>query len=142
MSEIPRTYVSGRPGSGSRRRIRRYSAIRRGGGIVTSAILVAALLLAIWAFWTTRDTYSMAALIPNSQKYGVFFGRFLSERHTVADSPVWALAPEGSQAAELPELLRNDFGLPEWAINHLVYGPCYVSAVTWPISTMCFLSRR
>jgi hypothetical protein len=101
--------------------------IRRGGGIVTSALLVAVIVIGIWAIWTTRDTYSMAGLIPKEQKYGVFFGRFLSERHTVADSPVWTLAPEESRLAGLPELLRNDFGLPEWAINHLVYGPCYVS---------------
>lgn len=127
MSEIPRTYIPGRPGSGPRRRVRRRSVIRRGGGITASVLLLVALLLGVWALWTTRDTYSMAALIPDNQKYGIFFGRFLQERHTVADSPVWALAPADSLAAELPELLRNDFGLPEWAINHLVYGPCYVS---------------
>lgn len=127
MSEIPRTYIPGRHGSGPRRRIRRSSAIRRGGGIATSAILAAVLVIGLWALWTTRDTYSMARLIPKEQKYGVFFGRFLTERHSVAGSPVWSLAREDSRLAGLPELLRNDFGLPEWALNHLVYGPCYVS---------------
>lgn len=128
MSEIPRTYIpSKRAGAPRRRRMRRFTGLRRGGRIFTTGFLAFLLVALAWIAWTTRNTHGMASLIPADQKYQVFMGRFLANREPIANSAVWLLAPEDSLAADLPGLLRDNFGLPEWALNHLVYGPCHVS---------------
>ncbi|MFP4500215.1 MAG: hypothetical protein ACLFTT_04370 [Candidatus Hydrogenedentota bacterium] len=127
MSEISRTYMAPRRAGGPRRRVRRPSPMRRRGGMVTTLLVLLLVGGAAWIFWGTRDSHSMAELIPAGQKYEAFFGRFLSKRHHIADSAIWSLTPADSRLAEAPTLLRNNFGLPEWALNHIVYGPCHVS---------------
>ncbi|HNR30818.1 MAG TPA: hypothetical protein PKI11_08000, partial [Candidatus Hydrogenedentes bacterium] len=127
MSDVERIYVPPtRPGSFRFRRFRR-GGFRRKGGCFGSLLLGTLAVLLVWALWATRDSYSMHELIPDGQHYQVFVGGLLNKRESIAASPAWALAPRGSAIAELPELLRRNFGMPDWLLNNLVYDGCHVS---------------
>jgi len=103
---------------GSRRH--RWRMLRRG-------VVVLFALIFVWAWWVTRDSHPMGRLIPAQQAYECSIGDPLGKRTTLAQSTLWTLAPDDSVMAKIPGLLENNFGLPEWVLNNLVYGLCHVS---------------
>lgn len=127
MSDVARIYVAPkRPGGQRFRRFRRMN-LRKRGKFFGSVVLAVAALAGLWFLWATRASYPMERLLPSDQKFHVFFSGLLAKRETIANSQAWSLAPEGSAAAKMPDLLRNSFGMPDWVINNVAYGDCHVS---------------
>ena len=56
-------------------------------------LLFATLLILGWGLWVTRDTHSMAEVIPYGQTYNVYLRNVLEKRETVTNSEVWQLLP-------------------------------------------------
>ncbi len=124
MSDVQRSFNRTRKSSGPRRRV------RRGGGCglwFAFPVLVLFLVMGVWAVWTTRDTHSMARLIPAGQRYEVYVDDFLERRGHMAESRVWELVDEQWPLHEAPELLMGNFGLPDWVLNNVLFGLCHVS---------------
>ncbi|HPO12086.1 MAG TPA: hypothetical protein PLI09_01470 [Candidatus Hydrogenedentes bacterium] len=117
MSDVVRVFNRSTTFGGRRRR---WRAVRR-----TTLIILGVIVL--WAWWVTRDRFPMGQLIPAQQAYECCIGDPLGKRTTLAQSQLWSLAPKEAALAKVPELLANNFGLPEWVLNNLVYGLCHVS---------------
>jgi len=118
VSETVRSYS--RPGAVTRRR---GHGRRRASG----ALLLILATLFLWVLWTTRDTHAMGGLIPEGQDYQIYMSDFLNKRAQIAESRLWVLVPEDTTLAEVPRMLRDNFGMPEWVLNNLIYGLCHVS---------------
>lgn len=118
MSETIRSYSGG--GLRTRRRGKQ-------GRRIGSFLLIALLTVLVWAFWSTRDTHTMASLIPGEQSYAIYVPDLLSRRDAIASSPLWDLLPEASPYRRWRDALADNFGLPEWVLNNFIYGLCHVS---------------
>jgi hypothetical protein len=79
------------------------------------------------AFWFTRDTTAMGRLIPRDQQYALLFPDLIEGRKVIARSALWQALPPGVEAANMQQMLQEDFGLPEWLINNVAVGPVHVS---------------
>lgn len=117
MSDVVRVFNRSTTFGGRRRR---WRTLRRG-------IVVIMGLVVLWAWWVTRDRFPMGQLIPAQQAYECCIGDPLGKRTTLAQSQLWSLAPQKGSLAKVPELLANNFGLPEWVLNNLIYGLCHIS---------------
>jgi hypothetical protein len=45
----------------------------------------------------------------------------------VAESSIWASAPKSTGLDKIPQLLRQDLGMPEWVLRNLVSGDCFIT---------------
>lgn len=122
MSETVRTYTGNRYAGYTKSRRRRGARKRlfRGLAILALAVLV-------WAWWTTRDVYSLGALIPNNQAYYLCAPDFLQRRASIAASTAWDAVPEDSPLRKVRGALSNRFGQAEWLVNNVFQGPVYLS---------------
>ena len=119
--EVLRFYQRGAQGGrGLRYRNRRPPYIR-----YTLLAIVVGVPLVAW--WMTRDTWDMGALIPKDQNYTVVFPDLIEGRKIIAESALWELLPPEANARAMQENLQRDFGLPEWLVNNFVVGPVYIS---------------
>lgn len=118
----PRTYM---PSA----RYRRVESVRRKHRGCAGLLLVPLFLIALvaYAFWTTRDTYSVARLIPKDQRFRVFAGEVLNKRGKIAASRVWQALPESWGLEGMSAALNRDLHLPEWVLNNIVGPVCYIS---------------
>ncbi|MBX3180738.1 MAG: hypothetical protein KF886_25605 [Candidatus Hydrogenedentes bacterium] len=119
MSETIRSYSSGGAGV--------YGAPGSRGRTFRRVMLVMLAAGAVWIFWTTRDTWPAEALVPGEQTYRIQAARLLASRQDAAGSPLWRLGVLPERYHAVPELLGNNFGLPDWVLNNLVSGTCYIS---------------
>lgn len=111
--------VSSRRGRRGVRRTKR----RRGWLVVLLVLLV--LTAAVW--WTTRDTSPMGRYVPEGQDYQVFIAGLLEHRDLIVASRLWDLLPEESEYRSVRNNLRNNFGVPDWVLNNVMRGHCFVS---------------
>ncbi len=77
--------------------------------------------------WLTRDTQSLAALVPAQQKYNVILVDILENRSRIASSDIWESLPESVGVAELPQRLSQDLGIPSWVLNNLIGRESYLT---------------
>jgi hypothetical protein len=133
MSEAPRIYSVG---LGKRRRRGRW------GAVVRWTVVIALLSGVVWFFWSTRDSYSMAELIPAEAQYRVYINGLVPKREEIVSAAVWSLAPPESMAGQLQAQLAANLGFPEWILNNLIYGLCQFSGNdTDQYSDMLFVTR-
>jgi len=119
MSDAVRNYS----GSGGVRRKTRRQRL----GALRNLLLLFLLPLAAYLWWTTRDAWDMAQLIPGRQTYQLYANDFLNNRGTIAQSRVWQLLPEETALAQARVSMLDNFGLPEWVLNNVVHGLSHVS---------------
>lgn len=81
----------------------------------------------LYAWWVTRDTYPMGALIPKEQNYTLIFPDLIQGRNRIAQTSLWDALPPGHELRGMQAQLQNDFGLPEWLVNNIVAGVVHVS---------------
>ncbi len=125
MSETVRTYST--QGGPRKRRLQGFRP--------RHAVLIVLLVLAGYAFWTTRDVHPIARFIPADQKYCIEFVELLETRTRIAQSSVWSALPESVLAGEVPVLLGLDpesagappTGMFGWVFNNLVPGSLYLT---------------
>ena len=122
MSEVVRNYSRKSPYGYTRSRRRKQRRTR-----LFAVCIVLAVLGAVWAGWTTRDTCEMGALIPKDDAYQVFVPDLLEKRSHMAESAVWDLLPEAHPLREFRTQLENNFGLPEWMVNNGLQGLVHLS---------------
>ncbi len=117
MSDVLRSYSG--VSLSRRRRRKRVSRWRW--------MLLIVVLATLSALWMTRDSHPIGELLPADQRYHVYIDDPLETRLGLAQSRIWALAPEGSVWAAAPERLLRGPGIPEWVLNNVFNGPCHVS---------------
>ena len=90
-------------------------------------LLFATLLILGWGLWVTRDTHSMAEVIPYGQTYNVYLRNVLEKRETVTNSEVWQLLPSRYNVSEMSAMGTFEAGVPDWIINNLLHDVCHIS---------------
>lgn len=123
MSDVQRTYggrIQGRFSTGRRRPRRRGFPFKR-------VLLLLVLLLAILAYWITRDTHPLHRVIPSQQKYNIVLRDIISNRAELADSTVWQTLPPTIGSGRITETLRGELKLPEWMVRNIIVEDCYLS---------------
>lgn len=110
-------------GSGGIRRKTRRQRLR----LFRNALLLVFVPLFLWLWWTTRDSWDMARLIPANQTYQLYANDFLNNRGNMARSRVWELLPENGNLSEARHQMLNNFGMPEWILNNVVHGLSHLS---------------
>lgn len=123
MSETVRSYTGTRSLKAMRRRRRRP----RGCFPFRWFFLFLVALAGAYVYWVTRDTHSPAQLIPAHQKYNLVLREILSKRGRLAESSVWRAFPAEWGVGRVPEMLSRNVGMPEWVVNNLAVGDCYIS---------------
>lgn len=121
MSETIRSYSSGGAAV--------YGAPGSRGRTLRRLLLLILAAGALWFFWTTRDTWPAEELVPGEQTYRIQAARLLASRQDAAGSSLWRLGILPERYHAVPELLGNNFGLPDWVLNNLVSGTCYISGM-------------
>jgi len=119
MSDAVRNW-SGAGGVRRKTRRQRLYGLRNG-------VFLFLIPLAIYGWWTTRDHWDMARLIPDRQSYQLYANDFLDNRGSMANSRVWDLVPEDTTIAAARGHMLNNFGMPEWILNNVVHGLCHIS---------------
>lgn len=118
MSETVRTIggsgISKRSGRGSRGQARRY-------------IFVLLLLALAYAWWITRDTYSLPRLIPGDQKFWVVVNDIAEKRQKLVQSDVLASLSHWTDTSALEKVLQQKAPMPDWVLNNLMGDTCYIS---------------
>ncbi len=109
--------------SGTKYRRQQKKRGRRIGRI----LLLATLFILGWGLWVTRDTHSMAEVIPFDQTYNVYLRNVLEKRETVTDSDVWQLLPSRYNVSEISAMGTFEAGAPDWIINNLLHDVCHIS---------------
>ncbi len=111
MSETPRVWSS--RGSG-------FSVVRRHRSRrIRNALLLASAALFVYGFWISRDTHPIAEFVESGRGLELVIPRANAARHRLAESRVWAGAPE-DWAAGWPRAMADTRGLPEWIVGNLV----------------------
>ena len=124
MSGAVRSYTGSKKGLQSRP----FRAKRRRGCFPLKIVLLLLVVgVGVYAVWSTRDTCSVARLIPTHQKYSVVFRDILGNRSKIAASRVWSALPASTGAGRVPEMLAGEIGLSDWMVNNLVAADCFVS---------------
>lgn len=90
-------------------------------------LVLLVLLAAAWILWTTRDTQRVQALLPANKTYHAVVDDVFARRARLAQSRVWDALPPQLGLAGVPEKLSKNIGLPQWVLNNLVPGACYVT---------------
>lgn len=121
MSEAPRTLAQADV------YVRRYTSRSQRRRSIRNSFLFLILLLVATYFWTTRDNWPMARLVPSDAAYQLCATDLLRNRKEIAASRVWELAPKDSPVTEARAALAGNLGMPEWIVNNLVYGLGLVS---------------
>ena len=117
MSDAVRVYGGRKRGA---RKVRR----RRHGGKVFVAVVV---IVAGWVIWSTRDAHPVESLVPANRAYHVMARDVFVKRARLAESQIWKALPPQLGAADVPAKLSQDVGVPQWILNNLVPGACYVT---------------
>lgn len=120
MSETVRSYTRVSP-----RTYRPPGRSRSGKWILL--IVVIALIVGGLA-WLTRDSQPIANFFPRDQRLGAVINNPIECRSRIVASPLWSALPDDARLANLPELLMQNFGMPEWVLNNLVRERIYVAA--------------
>lgn len=121
MSEAPRTLAQADV------YVRRYTSRTQRRRSVRNVILLILVALVAAYFWTTRDNWPMARLVPRDAAFQLCATDLLRNRKEIAASRVWELAPKDSPITEIRTTLSGNLGMPEWIVNNLVYGLGLVS---------------
>ncbi|HUW61134.1 MAG TPA: hypothetical protein VMZ06_09020 [Candidatus Bathyarchaeia archaeon] len=116
MSDTVRVY------GGLKRGARKVRRQRYGGKVFVAAVLIAA----GWVYWTTRDTHPVQSLIPANRAYHVVARDVFAKRARLAESKIWKALPPQLGVADVPAKLSQDVGVPQWILNNVVPGACYV----------------
>ena len=118
----------------------RPAGSRRGMGKYAGLALLAIAL--IYGYWTTRDTCPVQRLIPADQTYYILANDLVARRDTLAESKIWRAIPANAGIPDVPRLLNQGIGVPEWIMNNLVPGACHVSGKDLRrFGDMLFVSR-
>ncbi len=121
MSDTPRTYMrwgqSGGFSGGPRNK--RARVLKVVAGVV--AVFV------VYTVWISRDTNPAGEFIASDQRIQVVVPDLMKNRERLAGTPVWPLISASAPVARAYELLREDFGFPEWMLRNLVGGDVIVS---------------
>ncbi len=115
MSEVVRVFT---PGDARRRRRR---------GLYRRMALAVGVLVILYLMVSSWDRRSYSQFVPKDQKYGVVITDLLRHRDALAQSAVWRALPPSIGANGIPALLTSSTGLPEWVLNNLIGGPCYIT---------------
>ncbi len=120
MSETVRSYTRVSP------RTYRSPGRSRGGKWIVLLFLIA--IIGGFLAWFTRDSHPIAHFFPRGQRLGAVINNPIECRDRIVASPLWSALPEDARLAQLPELLMQNFGMPEWVLNNLVRERIYVTA--------------
>jgi len=118
MSDSVRVY------SGQKKNLGKPRRRRSRKGLV---LLMLLLIGAAWVYWTTRDTHRLESLIPADKAYHAVVDDVFARRARLAQSQVWDALPPQLGLADVPQKLSQDVGLPQWVLNNLVPGACYIT---------------
>ncbi|GMW03445.1 MAG: hypothetical protein AMXMBFR84_45790 [Candidatus Hydrogenedentota bacterium] len=112
MSDTVRSYTTE---AGSLQRRRRG---RRGGW--WRVLLVILIVGTCWAFWITRDSYSVRQFVAAKQAYHVVLSDPAQNRSRIASSPIWEALPASLGLTPLRTMVTETMGYPEWVFNNFV----------------------
>ena len=121
MSATPRTYMrwgqaGGFSGGPRHERDRALKVVAAGAAVFV-----------VYVFWISRDTNPAGEFIASDQRIQVVVPDMMKHRERMAGAPVWPLISASAPIARAHELLREDFGFPEWMLRNLVGGDVIVS---------------
>lgn len=120
MSETVRSFTRVSP-----RTYRSPGRTGRGKWILLFLILI---LMGIGLAWLTRDNHPVAHFFPRGQRLGAVINNPIECRGRIVASPLWSALPEDARLAQLPDVLMQNFGMPEWVLNNLVRERLYITA--------------
>lgn len=139
MSDAVRSY-GGAKSTGPRRR--RSGRTARKGGCGCLGVLAGLMLGFVAGLWMTRDTTPVERLIAAEHGFHIVAPDLLNKRAELARAKVWGVIPAALNAPDVPKLLMENQGVPDWALNNIVPGACYVvgNSISQPDSAL-FLTR-
>lgn len=121
MSETLRTYTRQNPSRG-------FSISGRRRGKKRNVVLASAAIIFLASmFWISRDTNPVEEFIAADRGVHIVISDVMQERSRLARAAVWSTFPEGSMPANLPKVLGDNFGFPEWVLRNVVGGDLIVT---------------
>lgn len=93
-------------------------------GLIPAIFLVLLAMVAVAAFWISRDTHDIEEFLPANQPVQVRVEQAITSRATLAESPVWAVLPSEA-AKDLRASLQDPLPVPEWLAKNLLNRELY-----------------
>lgn len=114
MSEVVRSMSRGE------RNIQSVSTSRVGGGFrMTRWIFVLMLVVGVYSWWISRDTYGYQPFVSSEPSAVIVAQHAFQKRETVFASPSWKALPETARAHPVPAVFATQFDAPDWVLRNL-----------------------
>lgn len=128
MSDAIRNYTGTELAARGRRKAAAQTHRRRGRGRGCLLFFLILLLIAGILVWITWDNYDIERLLPARTNCHIVVHDPLNKRARLAESRIWTVFPESWGLGRVPEILKQDFGMPPWVLNNVFPDTCHILA--------------